>query len=204
MERSEKIELLVKALTKAQSEMPKIEKDKENPFFKSFYADLATVIEAVTPTLAKNGLCIYQTTRAGDRPCLVTVLAHESGQFISGEYPLIPVKQDPQSLGSATTYARRYALCAILGIVAEDDDDGNAATKAPAPAKPAQQPREQKPGTISDKQAKMLYAKWKQAEIPDEDMKSFLKSKFGIESTRDIPWKDFDVVLKWVDAGGAE
>ena len=201
MEKSEKIELLVKALSKAQAEFPRIEKDKENPFYHSKYADLSTVLGAVMPTLAKHGLVVCQTSRAGDKPCLVTTLAHESGQFISGEYPLVPVKPEPQALGSAMTYARRYAICAILGVVADDDDDGNATVQKEQPKQSYQQP-ERKAGTITDKQSKMLYAKWKQANIPDDNVKSFLREQFGIESTRDLLYKDFDVVLNWINTGG--
>lgn len=132
---SEKIDLLVKALIKAKAKFKSFEKTKENPYFKSKYADLGAVDAATSAALHENGLIVVQPTGVlNGTPVLETILAHESGQFISGTYPLIPTKNDPQMLGSALTYARRYALSALLTVVADDDDDGNAAS---APAKPS-------------------------------------------------------------------
>ncbi len=122
---------LAAALSKAQAEIKGATKDSKNTFFKSSYADLASVWEACRIPLTKNGLAVIQTTdviadTGGDTTLLVTTLVHSSGQYIQGRYPIHPVKNDPQSLGSAITYARRYALQAIVGI-APDDDDGEAA-----------------------------------------------------------------------------
>ena len=130
--KSEKVELLVKALIKAKGSFGVVLKSKTNPFFSSKYADLADIEDAVRASLDSNGLLVVQTTEVvGTATVLVTTLYHESGQFVSGQYPLNPVKNDPQGLGSATTYARRYALSALLGVVADADDDGNAASHKP-------------------------------------------------------------------------
>lgn len=154
MDRSEQIGDLAAALAKAQGEIKSAMKGKENPFYKSSYADLACVMEACRAPLSKHGLAILQSTQYdGDAKWIETVLAHSSGQWISSRYPVKPVKDDPQGLGSAITYARRYSLMALVGIVAEDeDDDGNAASgkngngnhapppprqRAPAPSKEA-------------------------------------------------------------------
>lgn len=206
---SEKIDLLVKALIKAKSEFSKVEKQRENPFYKSKYADLGTIDEAVTPALHKNGLAVIQTTAiSGIQPVLVTTLAHESGQFITGEYPLNPVKNDPQALGSATTYARRYSLSAMLTVVADDDDDGNAAS-APATAKthavakttaPTEPPTSGKP-VISEAQGKRLYAMWKQAHRQDDEVKQYIKVKYGLNSTREITKDIYESVCEWVNSG---
>lgn len=119
---------LTDALSKAQGAFDHAKKDVANEFFKSKYADLASVIDAAKKPLADNGLAVIQTTEIeGDAIVLVTLLSHSSGEWIKGRYPVKPVKNDPQGLGSALTYARRYAFSAITGIASEDDD-GNAAS----------------------------------------------------------------------------
>jgi hypothetical protein len=125
---SEQINELVLALSVAQNEFEPVVKNCKNPFFKSDYADLASCIDGTKKALSKNGLAVIQTTDIGDEKALLyTTLAHKSGQWIAGLYPVNPVKADPQGYGAALTYARRYAYCAIVGIAAEDDD-GNVAS----------------------------------------------------------------------------
>lgn len=141
---SPSIALLATALSAAQGEMTHAGKGKENPHFRSKYADLSSVIDALKPALVKHGLAYVQTTRESDgHVTLVTTLAHKSGEWIRGFYPVRPVKSDPQGLGSAMSYARRYALAAITGVAAVDeDDDGNAAS---GNASPTQAPRSSAP-----------------------------------------------------------
>lgn len=127
---------LAEALAKAQAEMKAAPLNRVNPHFKSKYADLPAVIDAVRPALTKHGLSVTQVTRIADGGMvLVTTLHHASGESLSGEYPL-PVGK-PQEMGSAMTYARRYSLAAMCCIAADDDDDANAAEasgqKATAP-----------------------------------------------------------------------
>jgi hypothetical protein len=120
---------LIKALMQFQAQIEPIKKDKDNPFFKSKYADLSTYISVCTPILHKNGLLISQTCRVAEaKTILITTLYHTSGEKIESEYILEPIKADPQAMGSAFTYARRYCYGAILGITADDDDDANRAT----------------------------------------------------------------------------
>lgn len=124
MKHSEQLDKIGAALAKAQSEMEPAIKDKTNPFFKANYADLASVWAACRKALADNGLSVAQGlggTVSGDG-YLWTTLLHSSGQFITGECPMILGKRDPQGVGSAMTYYRRYGLAAILGITQEDDD----------------------------------------------------------------------------------
>lgn len=125
------IDQLASALVAAQAEFSAIPKTSENPFFRSFYADLATVVGHTAPVLAKHGLAVAQfpTTIDGDL-ALTTYLLHSSGQFLSDTMKLCASKQDAQGQGAAITYARRFAYMAALGLVADVDDDGNAATKA--------------------------------------------------------------------------
>ena len=117
------------ALVKAQAEMPTANKDGNNPHFKSKYATLQSVVETCKPVLKKHGLAITQTFEPScDGISIITTLVHESGQYISGSLFLRPTKNDPQGYGSAITYGRRYAWAAILGMVADEDDDGNEAS----------------------------------------------------------------------------
>lgn len=131
MNQSENINELATALSKAQSQMEGAKKDSANPFFKSKYADLASVWEACRLPLTDNGLSITQMSDVmsdfPDHVVIYTQLNHSSGQWIRSKLAMKPVKNDPQAIGSCITYARRYSLAAIVGISPEDDD-GNAAS----------------------------------------------------------------------------
>ena len=131
MNRSENINELTKALAKAQAEMQNPSFDSMNPHFRNKFASLASVRNAVIPVLSKYGLTLTQELTNGERgPKVTTLVAHESGQWI--EYgPLeMPVsKADAQGVGSSVTYARRYSLMAVCGVVGDEDDDGNEASK---------------------------------------------------------------------------
>lgn len=131
MKTSESISKISAALVKAQGELNAVHKDGNNPHFRSKYATLQNIVESTRDTLRKHGLAVVQTFSETDGSyiSLNTTLLHESGEYISGTFSMRPSKADPQGLGSATTYARRYALSAILGIVADEDDDGNASSQ---------------------------------------------------------------------------
>ena len=123
MNHSESIAELSKALVKAQAEMSGAIKDSNNPFFKSKYADLGAVIKAIKEPFSNNGLAYTQFPYNNEKGIGVeTMLIHESGEWLRSEYTLPMVKLDPQAAGSAITYARRYALQAMAGIPALDDD----------------------------------------------------------------------------------
>jgi hypothetical protein len=127
MTKSEAINELAAALAQAQGEIRNATKDASNPFFKKNYADLASVREAIQPVFTKHGLAVTQLLGNDAHGVTVeTVLLHKSGQWLSGTVSIKPVKDDPQGLGSAVTYARRYSLQSVAGIAA-DDDDGEAA-----------------------------------------------------------------------------
>lgn len=138
---------LAKALVKAQAAMSHAAKDSKNPHFKSAYSSLASVIDAVRPALSANGLAFVQMLHSASTHssfeggvAVETVLIHESGEQLSCGTLFIPAsKQDAQGYGSAISYAKRYSLQSALGIASEDDD-GNAATKAP-PVKVIEKPK---------------------------------------------------------------
>jgi len=126
MQKSESITNLATALAKFQGEMDAIVKDAKNPFFKSSYVSLSAIIRAIREPLSNNGLSFCQFP-SGDNG-LTTILMHKSGEWLEDTVSTQPVKNDPQAVGSAITYMRRYSLGAILGLNIEDDDDGNKAS----------------------------------------------------------------------------
>lgn len=130
MNHSEQINELAASLAKAQGQIEGAKKDSANPFFKSKYADLASVWEACRMQLSSNGLSVTQCPEESENGIAIeTMLLHSSGQWIKSRYTMPVSKLDAQAVGSAITYARRYALSAIVGI-APEDDDGNSAAKA--------------------------------------------------------------------------
>lgn len=134
METSEFINEISAALAKAQGQIENAIKDSSNPFFKSKYADLTSVWAACRKQLSENGLSVIQSPEESSHGIsVVTMLCHSSGQWIRSKYsmPCDSSKLTPQVIGSAITYARRYALSAMVGIAPHDDDDGNEASKKP-------------------------------------------------------------------------
>lgn len=135
METSESINELAAALCLAQGEMGAAVKDAANPFFKSKYADLGEVVRAVKQPFANHGLSYTQfPIRDGESAGVTTMLMHSSGQWMRETYTLPLAKFDAQAVGSAITYARRYALQAIAGVPSGDDDGNLAAQSAPQSA----------------------------------------------------------------------
>jgi hypothetical protein len=134
---------LAKALAKAQAALKAAKKDSDNPFYKSKYASLESVLDAIRGPFTDNGLAFTQVPDVLDNGTfvLVTRLMHEGGGQVVGRYPIVPIKTDPQGYGSAVYYARRYSIEAMSGVARkEDDDDGNAASHPPdahAPQKTA-------------------------------------------------------------------
>ncbi len=135
MNKSETIGKIAEALAIAQGMMEGAKKDSTNPFFKTKYSDLASVWEACRQPLSKNGLSVSQIVNSADdgSPAITTILMHSSGEWLSGELVMRITKIDPQTIGSATTYGRRYALAAIVGIAPEDDDAETAQAREHAP-----------------------------------------------------------------------
>ncbi len=175
---SDSITAIMPAFIKAQGSFDKALKKATNPHFKSKYVALDGVIDAVAPALRAEGIAIMQMTDVEDgRIVLVSRLIHESGEWLGSRYPVHPVKSDPQGEGSALTYARRYALMALVGI-APEDDDGNAAVKAV-----------EKPITAS--QAASLRDL---IEVSGSDTAKFCAA-FGVESVDALPAGKLDAAL---------
>lgn len=125
------------ALINFQKTVKPIKKEEVNPFYKSKYANLEAVLDAIKTPLVLAGLSVSQFP---DGDGLTTLVIHaESGEWLQSTQKLLLAKQDPQGQGSALSYARRYSLCAVLGLITEDDDGNSAVVKESltAPAKPA-------------------------------------------------------------------
>ena len=180
---SENIGKLMEALAKAQATMEEAKEDSKNPFFKSNYADLTSVWRACKKSLTENGLSISQPSMMIDgQLCLVTILGHSSGEWIKGIYPINPVKNDPQAIGSAITYARRYGLSAIVGVCKEgEDDDAEAGMERKA--------------SISDDQLKLLI----KSIGDDAEAKDIILKRFSAKAFNEIPKDSFATVMNWLE-----
>lgn len=119
---------LAKALQKFHDEINTIKRDANNPFFKSKYAPLETILPAIKEPLKKANL-IFTQIPTGICKLKTILIEVESGESLEGEYEMTPTKNDPQGQGSTITYMRRYALVSILGLNTDEDDDANEASK---------------------------------------------------------------------------
>lgn len=197
---------LVEALAKAQLQFTAVLKDSDNPAYRSKYADLATVIDATRPFLAAEGLTIVQMPHArfseadAKELTLTTLLAHSSGEWISSDLTLPAMMRerfDAQSVGSAITYARRYALAAITGVAQEDDDGNKAAgvgTKQDAQAVATAKLRKhaEDKGNIA-----VALTEWKEGllAVSGENGLAILKSEVEPEELKNIGFRKDDNVL---------
>ena len=215
MNKSESITNLAKALSNFQGKMIAVKKDAINPFYKSRYATLDTIWETIRKPLSENGLSIAQTMNVfGDKSLLETTLYHTSGEWISGTQLVNPIKDDPQSLGSAISYARRYSLSAILGIVADEDDDANVATKSELKTEQKQEVKsppdkwteENKdiPNIITSAQTKKIYASVKERGITSAKAKAYLKEVFHKMSTKELTVSEASRLIEDIEAGKIE
>lgn len=190
MEKSQSITNLSKALFTFHKEMGKIAKTSNNPFFKSKYADLPTILDAISKPLDDAGLVVVSIP---DGEGLTTILLHaESGEYISANGIMKPVKNDPQAIGSAITYQRRYSIGSILNLNIDEDDDGNKAsgkqeTKQQQKSQQAQQPKPKGILTLNNQQYGVL-VKWL-AETPGATINA-IKAKWEMSEEVENALKD--------------
>ena len=200
MNKSDSIASLAAALAKAQGEMENASKNSQNPHFRSKYADLAEIINTVRPVLAKHGLSVTQfPSFDGTLAHVETIIAHESGEWMSGVTSSPVQKADPQGIGSATTYLRRYSLAAVCNL-AQEDDDANAASKwpkqaaqapkvapKPAPTSTPAQPVKHVPATKATLDALASYYANDSAEVMLDDINEMIvRAKPGAHRLDDV------------------
>lgn len=143
IEHSAEIGEIAKAIAAAQAalEEDNVAKKLDNTFFNSKYADLAAAVSMARPAFAKAGVAIIQApTTKGHLVRVTTLLAHGSGQWMKSTLGMLPTKKDPQGVGAAITYARRYSLLAMTGLAPEEDDDANKVSNKPHDSRDAMQP----------------------------------------------------------------
>ena len=201
MRTSEQIDQLAAALAAAQAAFPPIKKDrtatvptKTGGTYSYTYADLGSVLDAVRPALTANGLSI---TQGGTGDHLVTRLLHVSGQWIESDGTLPATQATPQGLGSAITYARRYWLTALLGVVAESDDDGALGSEE---AKPRRRRASSETGeAITDAQLRKVVALFSDLGITDRnDRLDYTREvvQRGVDSSKELTKREASVLIE--------
>lgn len=211
---------LADALAKAQGAMKPAPKDSSNPFFNSKYADLASVWSVIREPLAANGLSVVQRLGSAREGVVITTqLMHASGEWVRDRL-FVPVVQTEsrdgkkqawiQAFGSAVTYARRYALSAIVGVAADEDDDGNAAAQysAPKQARPPQQsaaPRQAAPHASPESLVgKVRFGKKKGVPLSDldDDSLAWYANKIAGSNKPDDVAMSGDIESEWTRRRG--
>lgn len=195
--RSAELKDLFGAMAKAQGEMAIANLNKENPYFKSRYADFAEVVRASRPALTKNGLAVFQEIKVTEdgQSVLHTLLSHASGQWIESRMRIVPPKNDIQSISSYITYLKRLCYSALIGVaVGEEDDDGEIAMMnarqilAKGPTN-NYNPKEQSLLVISKEQLQEL--EYELAE--HEDLAEEIMEKLHLQSLADMPKSKYHV-----------
>ena len=219
--KSESLGKLALALSKAQSKITGALTDSSNPFFKSKYADLASVMDAIRLPFADNELAVTQLVEEKEgKHFLITMLLHSSGEYVTSTYPLV-IKDlnNPQSIGSVVTYARRYTLAAIAGV-AQVDDDGEAANNR-IHEKPVEKTVDKKPlinyapkptshieiladpkleKVVTEAQLKRMYAIQQKSKLSPEQISQMIKLRFNKSSSKDLTMAEYDEVISTIEA----
>ena len=192
MQHSESIKELASAFLKAQQSFETATEDADNPFFKSKYADLPEVWRVAKGPLGANGLAFVQSPESDGNGAIEieTMLVHApSGEWIKSRMRMKPVKDDPQGVGSCITYARRYALSALIGIVADEDDDGNAASHA---APPKAEAKKAAPTSNIVDIARGLYLSFQEAGMKKDEIMALFKKVTGKSDMKALAQADID------------
>lgn len=217
MQQSNEINELAKALSLAQADIEGAVKDATNPFFKSKYADLSSVIQAIKAPLAAHGLSVTQLTDFNeDRIFVETQISHISGQWMRGRFPIFMKDDSPQALGSGTSYSRRYALQAALSV-SSIDDDAQTAQVPQSQARAPQKIKETNPlatggsfgpepppieSSLSDPmtpaQCARVMAIAKECGWNSLDVTSHANARFKVNKWEHVAFKDHDLLCKYI------
>ena len=186
---SETLGALAGSLSAFQAACEAAPKNATNPHLKNKYADQASIWDAIRGPLGQNGLAVIQLPTPGEKGelRLVTKLVHKSGEWVSSEIVMPLQKSDPQGYGSALTYARRYALAAILGVT-QDDDDADAATRPSAPrqSEPAPAQAAPKAAVANADGMKRIKKAREEAGMTAEDLIGLVTEMFGGRKVTDL------------------
>lgn len=201
MNQSDSIAAIATALVGFQAACEGAKKNAMNPAFKNKYADLSAVWEAIHEPMAANGLAVVQLPLPAERGelRLRTQLLHTSGEWIASEIVMPLGKVDPQGYGSALTYARRYALAAMLGVT-QEDDDGNGAMKgqasagntSSAPATRQATPAPRGNGALSEAQIKRMFGIARTEGVDNQGVKNLMFDNFSVDSTDALTRAQYD------------
>lgn len=200
---------LFEALAKAQAEFGIAVFDSKNPHFKNEFASIRSIDDATKKQLTKVGICVTQHLHSvAGVPHLFTLMGHSSGEFLGGDVELILSKRDMQGLGSANSYARRYAKSGAVGVVSDKDDDGEAAvgrghnegerevSQFEAPVDFRRQAAQRK---ASPAQINMLKAKSKAMKMTEDNLIEIVRESCGVTDLREIPFEAVNVVVHALD-----
>lgn len=193
------------ALGKAQSQIAAARMDSSNPYFSSKYANLAAVVGVSRGPLTENGIVVIQgPVRTETGWVLTTRLEHTSGQWYESDFPLLVKEQTPQQMGSAVTYAKRYCLCAMVGIVTQDeDDDGEKAEQAHRDAKKQQKQVENKPkqAAIKPVTKESLVTSTKVRNLSDADIERLRVVREDLKMSQEeiVAYIQKNFQKKWID-----
>jgi ERF superfamily len=214
---------ILKALLLAKQEFKHIPKNSYNPYHKSKYASLEAVLGAISEALNKYDLCLLQPTEVrAEQTILKTVIYHvESGEQIACEL-LLPQNAEPQKTGSAITYYRRYALCSLLGIIADEDDDGNVTIPDKTsgvgtafipnrtadnrdrsnPISASQNSQQSTPQNIpyndGEQKARTIHAEMKKVNLSREAVLKIALTKFNSTNIRSFSWEQISQLTTYI------
>jgi len=204
---------LAKALVKFRGIVKTIGFDSSNPHFKSKFASMAAIHKAINPWLTECGLTVLQqpiNPPEGHGVGVRTIILHESGESIESDFFLPTMKNDPQSAGSSVSYARRYAISGVLGLVTDEDEDGEAAmgrrdaVMAPAKPKGAREKSRKQPAMSAENRDKLKEAadarilKVGTPDTPQIEPLRFAAKALGKSSPIELVDSEFDQALKFV------
>mgnify|MGYP001432771798 CR=1 FL=1 len=198
MKKSDSIVEISKALAKFQSEVKQPLKDADNPFFKSKYVPLESVVEAITDIAPNHGLSFVQWALNDEngRVGVATMVMHETGEFIEFDPVFMNAeKNTPQGAGSLITYLKRYSLSAVFGITSDQDDDGNESSGNNQQKQSFQTQGKPPNSNLSSKQVSRLFAIAKEAGFSNEDVKQVLMKDYKKTQAKDLTKKEYDEVV---------
>ena len=188
LKKSESIQNLSNAMAEFQKKIKQPLKDANNPFFKSQYVPLENVVEAITETGSQLGISFMQFASSDETGSIevATLVMHSTGEYI--EFPPVRMKPEsnkPQAVGSAITYAKRYALSAIFGITSDKDDDGNEATGLNKQVE--KQPKQQVTQDDATVKIEKYWTELEKLGVDVTEVKKYLCDKHKVGKLVDIP-----------------